>query len=100
MIARTWHGRTKASDSETYLAYLQRTGIPDYRATPGNLGAWILRRIEGDVCHFSTLTFWESFDAIRLFAGDNLEAARYYSEDHKYLLEFEPRVAHYEVFSE
>lgn len=98
MIARTWHGRTRASDSDSYLAYLYKTGMPGYRATPGNKGAWVLRRIEGDVCHFTTLTFWESRDAIRAFAGENIEVARYYSDDEKYLLEFEPTVTHYEVF--
>ena len=99
MIARMWHGRTKAADADEYLEYLHRTGIPDYRRTPGNLGAWVFRRREGDVAHFITLTFWESREAIRAFAGDNIELARYYPEDERYLLEFEPGVVHYEVFA-
>lgn len=98
MIARTWHGRTKRTDADTYLEYLFKTGIPGYRATPGNKGAWVLRRIEGDVCHFLTLTFWESREAIKRFAGEKIELARYFSEDEKYLLEFEASVTHYEVF--
>ena len=98
MIARTWHGRTKASDAEAYLKYLFDTGMPGYRATPGNKGAWVLRRFEGDICHFTTLTFWESREAIQGFAGRDIEVARYYPEDKKYLLEFEPTVTHYEVF--
>ena len=65
MIARMWHGRTKANDADEYLEYLHKSGIPDYRRTPGNRGAWVFRRIEGDVAHFITLTFWESRDAIR-----------------------------------
>jgi heme-degrading monooxygenase HmoA len=76
MIARMWHGRTKAPDADKYLEYLNHSGIPDYRRTPGNLGAWVFRRIEGDVAHFITLTFWESREAIRAFAGDNIELAR------------------------
>ena len=98
MIARMWHGRTKAADADEYLQYLNRSGIPDYRGTPGNRGAWVFRRAEGDVAHFITLTFWESREAIRAFAGDNIELARYYPEDKRYLLEFEPSVVHYEVF--
>lgn len=98
MIARLWHGRTKASDAEAYTKYLFESGIPGYRAIPGNKGAWVLRRIEGDVAHFVTFTFWESREAIRAFAGDSIEAARYYPQDAKYLLEFEPTVTHYEVF--
>jgi heme-degrading monooxygenase HmoA len=99
MIARMWHGRTKAADADKYLEYLNQSGIPDYRRTPGNFGAWVFRRIEGDVAHFITLTFWESREAIRAFAGDNIELARYYPEDKRYLLEFEPGVLHYEVFA-
>jgi heme-degrading monooxygenase HmoA len=98
MTARMWHGRTKACDADTYLEYLYKSGIPGYRATPGNKGAWVLRRIEGEVAHFITLTFWESRESIKAFAGDDIEAARYYPEDEKYLLEFEPKVTHYELF--
>ena len=98
MIARMWHGRIKAADADEYLDYVKRSGIPDYRRTPGNRGAWVFRRIEGDVAHFITLTFWESRESIRGFAGDNIEVARYYPEDKRYLLEFEPGVVHYEVF--
>ena len=97
MIARIWHGRTRASDAEVYREYVERTGIPDYRATPGNRSAWVLVRIEGDVAHFLTLSFWDSLDAVRAFAGEDVEKARYYEEDKKYLLEFEPTVTHYEV---
>jgi heme-degrading monooxygenase HmoA len=98
MIARTWHGRTKASDADVYLEYLFKSGIPAYRATNGNKGAWVLRRIDGEVAHFITLSFWESRDAIAGFAGTNIEVAKYYAEDKKYLLEFEPTVTHYELF--
>lgn len=98
MIARIWHGRTKSTDSQNYLDYLFTSGIPAYRATPGNKGAWVLRRIEGAVAHFITLSFWESRDAIVAFAGADIEVARYFDEDKKYLLDFEPNVTHYELF--
>lgn len=98
MIARIWHGKTKTSDAKTYLGYLFESGIPAYRATPGNQGAWVLQRIEGDVAHFITLSFWESLDAVAAFAGADVEVAKYYPEDEKYLLEFEPTVTHYELF--
>lgn len=98
MTARMWHGRTKASDADAYLDYLFKSGIPAYRATPGNKGAWVLRRIEGDIAHFNTLTFWESREAIKAFAGEDIETAKYYAQDEEYLLEFEPTVTHYEIF--
>lgn len=98
MIARIWHGKTKTSDADVYLEYLFQSGIPSYRATAGNKGAWVLRRIDGDTAHFITLSFWESHEAIEAFAGVDTHIAKYYPEDKKYLLEFEPTVAHYELF--
>ena len=98
MIARIWHGKTKASDGAAYLEYLFKSGIPAYRATSGNKGAWVLRRVEGEVAHFITLSLWESHEAIVAFAGADPAVARYFPEDEKYLLEFEPAVTHYELF--
>jgi heme-degrading monooxygenase HmoA len=98
MIARIWHGRTRASDAEAYLDYLFKTGISSYRATKGNVGAWVLRRVEGDEAHFITLSFWESQDAIAAFAGADASVAKYYPEDEQFLLELEPTVTHYELF--
>jgi heme-degrading monooxygenase HmoA len=98
MIARIWHGETAAEKAEEYLDYLNRTGIPGYRATPGNRGAFVLRRVEGDRAHFLTLSLWDSLESIKEFAGEDYERARYYPEDEKFLLEFEPTVQHYEYF--
>ena len=97
MIARTWHGRVPAGKADEYFAYLQRTGIPDYQRTPGNRGVYVFRRIDGGEAHFLLTSLWDSLDAIRAFAGEDLERARYYPEDTAFLLELEPKVMHYEV---
>jgi heme-degrading monooxygenase HmoA len=97
MIARIWHGVTAAAKSDEYLDYLRATGVPDYRATEGNRGVYVLRRIEGERAHFLTVSLWESIDEIKGFAGSNPEKARYYPKDEEYLLDFEPTVVHYEV---
>lgn len=97
MIARIWHGVTLASKADEYVEYVNKTGIRDYRATAGNLGIHFLCRIEGEQAHFLTLTFWDSIESIKKFAGEEYEKARYYPEDKDFLLEFEEKVAHYEV---
>jgi heme-degrading monooxygenase HmoA len=97
MIVRIWHGVTAATKAEEYLDYLGQTGVPDYRATEGNRGVYVLRRIEGDRAHFLTLSLWESLEAIKEFAGPDPERARYYPEDEEFLLGFEPTVEHYEI---
>lgn len=100
MIARIWHGVTAAEKADEYLDYLNETGVPDYRATEGNRGVYVLRRIEGDRAHFLTLSFWGSMEEITSFAGPEPEKAKYYPEDEKFLLDFEPVVGHYEVVVE
>ena len=97
MIARTWHGRVPAEKANAYYAYLRRTGLAGYAATPGNRGVSVLRRTDGDVTHFLLLTLWDSLEAIQAFAGPEYERARYYPADDEYLLEREPFVTHYEV---
>jgi len=97
MIARTWHGRVPAAKAEAYDEYLRRTGVADCAATPGNRGVLVLRRTEGEVTHFVFTSLWESYEAIRAFAGADPERARYYQEDDDFLLEKEPNVTHHDV---
>jgi heme-degrading monooxygenase HmoA len=97
MIVRMWHGRVPTAKAADYREFTNGRAIPDYRSVPGNLSVHVLERAEGEVTHFVTLTFWESLEAIRAFAGADLEKAKYYPEDAEFLLEYEPRVVHYEV---
>ena len=97
MIARSWHGRVLASNKDEYYEYLLRTGLADYRLTLGNRGVIVQCWTEGNVAHFLLTTFWDSVEAIKQFAGEAYEIARYYPEDDEYLLEREPYVTHAEV---
>ena len=100
MIARIWQGTTKADDAETYLDYLHQTGLTQYRATPGNRGVLALRRVVDGRAEFLLLTLWESEEAIRRFAGDDIGRAVFYSEDERFLIEKDDHVSHYEVVFE
>ena len=97
MIARIWRGETPEDKADAYLEYLERTGVREYRATPGNREVRILRRVRDGRAEFVLITLWDSFDAIRAFAGDDVERAVYYPEDGEYLLAMDPHVTHYEV---
>lgn len=97
MIARIWRGATRAPDADEYVAYLRVTGLREYRATPGNQGAWVLWRVVGDRAEFLTLSFWESREAIRAFAGPDIDRAVFYPEDERFLVDRGPTVDHYEV---
>ena len=98
MITRIWQGKTKKEYADEYLKYMEETGIQDYRDIPGNISAKILRRIEGNICHFWTISEWDNVESIKKFCGENYEKARYYPDDKKYLLEFEETVLHCETF--
>ena len=97
MITRMWHGRVPTAKAQAYRAFLNARAIPDYRSVEGNISVHILERTEGEITHFITLTFWKDMGSIKAFAGEDVEVAKYYPEDKNYLLEFEPRVVHYEV---
>jgi len=91
VVTRIWHGATLASKSDEYLNLMRTVAIPDYRSTPGNLGAYALRRMEGDTAHFLMVTFWES--------EEDISMAKYYDFDKDFLLELEPCSTHYEMYA-
>jgi heme-degrading monooxygenase HmoA len=97
MIMREWRGRVPHEKAEAYEEFLHASGIRDYTSTPGNRGAWMLIDRSGDAAEFTLLTLWESEDAIRAFAGEDIRLAYYYPEDDQFLLEKPKYVRHYEV---
>lgn len=99
MIARLWRGVTLASKADDYFAYLQKTGLQDFRATPGNQGVYVFRRLKEGTAEFLLVSLWDSVESIKKFAGDEHEKARYYPEDKDYLLELAPLVDHYEILA-
>jgi hypothetical protein len=99
MITRIWHGATPASKSNEYLTLTRTIAIPDYRSSPGNKGAYALRRLEGDTTFFDGHV-WESEKAIRAFARDDVSEAKYYDFDKDFLIEMEPCSMHYDMYDE
>ena len=98
MISRIWHGKTKTVDAEVYREYVIESGIRDYVSIPGNLGAQIWQRQEGEITHIWTVSWWDNYESIKAFAGNDFEKAKYYEKDKEFLLEFEPNVIHCEAF--
>jgi len=88
----------RAEDGDAYVAYIEATGLREYRATPGNRGAWLLRRQDADRCEIITLSYWDSLDSIRGFAGDDIDRAVFYPEDERFLIERDETVTHWELF--
>lgn len=98
VIARIWTGRVPLSRSDAYLQLMRTVALPDYGATPGNRGAFALRRDLADHAEFIMLTLWDSLEAIERFAGPDATTAKYYDFDPEYLLEMPGGAEHFEVY--
>ena len=98
MIARIWHGKTAIENFEVYTQFLKKVAIPDYQHTDGFLNLTFLRKTILNEVHFTLITYWKNLEVIKNFAGEDFEKAKYYPEDDDFLLEFEEKVEHHEVF--
>jgi heme-degrading monooxygenase HmoA len=100
VIARMWRGWVRTEDRDAYLAYIEATGMAEYRQTPGNQGAHMLARDQDDGrTEIVTLSFWNSREVVQGFAGEDISRAVFYPEDDRYLVEREVTVTHYEVYA-
>jgi len=100
MIVRMWHGRVDSSKSDEYAEFMKQRAAPDYSSVDGLQKLLFLRKDERDVTHFLLVTYWDSMESVKKFAGEEPEKAKYYPEDDQFLLEKEELSALYEVFYE
>ena len=97
-VMRIWSGKVRTADREVYAAYVEETGVRQYRSTPGNLAAYLLLRdLPDGLTEILTVSHWESLAAIEAFAGEDVDRAVYYPEDDRYLVERDDVVRHFEV---
>lgn len=97
MIARTWRGTASSNGAADYHRHFVGQVLPHLQDIPGFRGAYLLRReIAGEV-EFTTITFWDSKETIRAFAGADPDVAVVEPEARRVLTSFDPRVAHAEV---
>jgi heme-degrading monooxygenase HmoA len=97
LITRIWEGSTRVADAERYLEYLRHTGLADYERTAGNRGVLAFRGLDEERADFLLVSFWESEAAIRAFAGDPIERARFYPEADAFLIRRQLTVRHLDL---
>jgi hypothetical protein len=99
MISRVWHGYTTPENADVYENLLVEeifTGIGD-RHIEGYHGIQLFRRdVNGEV-EFITVMWFDSIDSVRVFAGDDYEAAVVPPKARAVLKRFDARSQHYEV---
>jgi hypothetical protein len=99
MISRIWHGYTRPDDADTYEALLRDeifTGIEE-RSIDGFREIQLFRRDVGDAVEFVTVMWFDSWDAVRVFAGEDYEVAFVPPAAREVLARFDERSQHYEV---
>ncbi|HEY6824613.1 MAG TPA: hypothetical protein VI195_09240 [Steroidobacteraceae bacterium] len=97
-VLREWRALIRRDRKDEYLAYVRATGLAAYFATPGNLAASVaVRDLDAERSEILTLSWWTDFAAIRAFAGEDFERARYFPEDDRFLLTRPECVLHYDA---
>lgn len=99
MIARIWHGWTSPANAEAYESLLRSEifiGIQN-RNILGFKEIQLLRRSLGAEEEFATIMWFDNFDSVRTFAGDDYELAVVPPKARQLLAHFDARSQHYEM---
>jgi len=99
VIVRTWSARATPAGAAEYHAFFADVLLPELRALAGFAGAYLLSRNNGTVV-LTALTFWESYDAIRSFAGEDMARSVVEPQARAVLLDFDAVVTHHELLVE
>ena len=97
MIARIWRGQATNAKTDAYFRHITDTVFPSLKDLAGHRGAWLLRRQADGQTEFLAVTFWESLDSVRAFAGDDITSAIVEPEARAVLADFDDFARHYEV---
>jgi heme-degrading monooxygenase HmoA len=100
MIIREWRGRALPSKADPYPAHFRSRVLPELLRLPGFHGAHLGQRRLGDRVEFLVLTRWQSMDAIRGFAGNEIAKAVVGAGAAAALIDFDASVQHYDVIEE
>ena len=96
VVAREWKGRVAPARADEYHQYLLG-GVAKLRSTRGCLGVQVMRRGEAGAVEFTVISYWESREAIKAYAGQDIEKPRHLPKDRELLLELPTRVLHYDL---
>jgi heme-degrading monooxygenase HmoA len=97
VICRLWHGWTARASADDYERYLREELYPRLEGVGGYCGHHVLRRAEGDEVEFVTMTWFDSLDAVRAFAGDEYETPVLTDRARALLARYDDRALHYDL---
>jgi heme-degrading monooxygenase HmoA len=98
VIARRWTALAESSEQvDAYIEHFARSVRPRLDSTDGFLGATVERVVADGSVEIVVVTRWESMDAIRAFAGEDIDLAVVEPEARAILTRFDSRVRHIEL---
>lgn len=100
MIARTWRGWATRSTADAYQRHYETEVTGHLRQIPGFRGARLLRRDTGGPggeVEFTSVTCFDTMDAVRAFAGDTPDRAVVEDAARRALTRWDDHVTHHEV---
>jgi heme-degrading monooxygenase HmoA len=97
MIARMWTARARPEQAPRYRKHFEENVLPGLRSLPGFREAKLLADEQAQQTEFVVLTFWDSMEAVRSFAGADAEGAVVAREAAALLEDYDRRVRHYTV---
>jgi heme-degrading monooxygenase HmoA len=99
MISRIWHGWTTLANADAYESLLKCEIFINIRnrKIEGFQEIQLLRRDAGNEVEFVTVMWFDSLDAVRVFAGEDYEVAVVPPKARELLSRFDERSQHYEV---
>lgn len=99
MISRIWHGYTTPQNADAYESLLKEEifiGIRG-RNIEGFKEIQLFRRAMDTEVEFITVMWFDSLEAVRIFAGEDYEVAVVPPKAQAILSHFDARSQHYEV---
>ena len=100
MIGRIWHGWTTLENADKYEKLLKEEIFPGIAAknVPGYKEIQLFRRpIDNNEVEFLTIMWFESWEAVKAFAGEDYQHAYVPPKARKVLARFDERSQHYEI---
>jgi heme-degrading monooxygenase HmoA len=97
MVARYWSARARRDTAPTYAQHFEARVLPVLQKVAGYVTATVLQRQVGHSIEIVVITYWESLEAIRGFAGDDLELAVVAADATALFSDYDRRVRHYDV---
>jgi heme-degrading monooxygenase HmoA len=97
MIERVWLARTTRDGAAKYAEHFRRVVMPELAAIAGYRGARLLERELNGGIEIVVVTRWQTIEAIRAFAGEEIDRAVVHDEAAVLFTDYDRKVRHFGV---